>query len=37
MKILILGGHGFIGSHTSNLLKQQGHEIAVVEIGRAHV
>lgn len=31
MKILILGGHGFIGSHTSNILKSQGHEIAVVD------
>ena len=31
MKILILGGHGFIGCHTSNLLKTQGHEVAVVD------
>jgi len=31
MKILILGGHGFIGCHTSNILKKQGHQIAVVD------
>jgi len=31
MKILILGGHGFIGSHTSSVLKAQGHEIAVLD------
>ena len=31
MKILILGGHGFIGSHTSAALKKLGHEIAVVD------
>lgn len=31
MKILILGGHGFIGSHTSNILTQQGHEVGVVD------
>ena len=31
MKILILGGYGFIGSHTSNILKQQGHEIGIVD------
>ena len=31
MKILILGGHGFIGSHTSAALKKLGHTIAVVD------
>ena len=31
MKILILGGHGFIGSHTSNILKSMGHTIGVVD------
>ncbi len=31
MKILILGGHGFIGSHTANILKSQGHTIGVVD------
>lgn len=30
-RILILGGHGFIGSHTSDILRKQGHEIAVVD------
>jgi len=30
-KILILGGHGFIGSHTANVLKAQGHIIGVVD------
>ena len=29
--ILILGGHGFIGSHASNILKSQGHKIGVVD------
>lgn len=31
MKILILGGHGFIGSHTSSKLKALGHTIGVVD------
>lgn len=31
MKILILGGHGFIGSHTANILGAQGHIIGVVD------
>ena len=31
MKILVLGGHGFIGSHTCAVLKSQGHTIAVVD------
>ena len=31
MRILILGGHGFIGCHTSNILKQQGHIVGVVD------
>ena len=31
MRILILGGHGFIGCHTANLLKQQGHVVGVVD------
>ena len=26
-KILILGGHGFIGCHTSNILKQKKHDL----------
>jgi len=30
-RILILGGHGFIGSHTANILKKQGHYIGVVD------
>jgi UDP-glucose 4-epimerase len=30
-KILILGGHGFIGSHTSNILRKQGHIMGVVD------
>ena len=30
-RILILGGHGFIGSHTSEILKNQGHYIGVVD------
>ena len=30
-RILILGGHGFIGSHTANLLRSQGHTIGVVD------
>src|SRR6056300_302879 len=30
-RILILGGHGFIGSHTANILKKQGHTIGVVD------
>jgi len=31
VRILILGGHGFIGCHTSNILKQQGHIVGVVD------
>lgn len=31
MRILILGGHGFIGSHTSNILRSQGHTVGVVD------
>lgn len=31
MNVLILGGHGFIGSHTSAKLKAQGHRVAVVD------
>ena len=31
MKILVLGGHGFIGSHTCAVLKSQGHTIGVVD------
>ena len=30
-RILILGGHGFIGSHTANILRNQGHTISVVD------
>jgi len=30
-RVLILGGHGFIGSHTANILKAQGHIIGVVD------
>lgn len=32
MNILILGGHGFIGSHTALHLKKRGHSVAVVDI-----
>jgi len=31
MRVLILGGHGFIGSHISNILRQQGHVVGVVD------
>lgn len=31
MKILILGGYGFIGSHTCELLRKQGHIVGVVD------
>ena len=31
MRVLILSGHGFIGCHTSNILKGQGHTIGVVD------
>ncbi|NDB56971.1 NAD-dependent epimerase/dehydratase family protein [bacterium] len=31
MKILILGGHGFIGCQVSNILVNQGHTVAVVD------
>ena len=31
MKILILGGHGFIGSHTSSILKNNGHTVGIVD------
>lgn len=31
MKILILGGHGFIGAHTCRVLKNQGHTVGVVD------
>ena len=31
MRILLLGGHGFIGCHTANILKQQGHVVGVVD------
>lgn len=31
MNILVLGGHGFIGSHTCALLKSQGHNVGVVD------
>lgn len=31
MRVLILGGHGFIGSHLSNILKSQGHTVGVVD------
>lgn len=30
-RILVLGGHGFIGSHTSEILRKQGHTIGVVD------
>ena len=30
-KILILGGHGFIGCHTSNILKQKKHEVGIID------
>ncbi len=31
MNILILGGHGFIGSHVCHILKNQGHIVSVVD------
>ena len=31
MRVLILGGHGFIGSHISNILRAQGHVVGVVD------
>ena len=31
MKALVTGHHGFIGSHTSNILKSMGHTIGVVD------
>ena len=31
MKILVLGGYGFIGSHIVNKLKKQNHTVAVVD------
>jgi len=31
MKILVLGGYGFIGSHTCEVLRKQGHKVAVVD------
>ena len=31
MKILILGGYGFIGSHTAQILKQDNHTVGVVD------
>jgi nucleoside-diphosphate-sugar epimerase len=32
MNILILGGHGFIGSHTAHELKKLGHTVAIVDM-----
>lgn len=32
MNILILGGHGFIGSHTARQLSDLGHNVAVVDV-----
>ena len=45
MKILVLGGAGYIGSHTVYRLIESGNEVVVfdnletghIEIGRAHV
>ena len=31
MKILVTGGLGFIGSHTTLLLKEAGHEVVIVD------
>ena len=31
MRILILGGYGFIGSHISNYLKKDNHTIGIVD------
>ena len=31
MKILILGGYGFIGSHTAEILRNEGHTVGVVD------
>jgi UDP-glucose-4-epimerase GalE len=36
-RILVTGGAGYIGSHTVRLLRQQGHEVAVVDnLSRGH-
>ena len=32
MKVLILGGHGFIGHHTAHELTNQGHSVGVVDV-----
>ena len=32
MKILILGGHGFIGHHTARDLTDRGHDVGVVDV-----
>ena len=37
MKVLVTGGAGFIGSHVVDRLVEEGHEVVIVEIGRAHV
>ena len=31
MRILVLGGYGFIGSYTCKLLKEQGHTVGIVD------
>jgi nucleoside-diphosphate-sugar epimerase len=31
MKIMILGGHGFIGCHVSNILVNSGHDVSIID------
>jgi len=34
MRILILGGHGFIGCHTSDILKQLNDKIKKIDLSK---
>jgi len=36
MKILILGGHGFIGHHVAQQLTTQAHEVSTIDIHHAY-